>query len=197
MLSSLRSSRSLWRSDRRYVRRRRRYPRHAACAKGHSRCNCKAGVGREDPYPAPAALDIYLPRAGAVSFSRATHTASSGRRNAPRRRRGIRRGERLSMTYRAGKAWNLFCLEEPPLFCWWLRGPRRASSPRRIRAPAAEGQEDEAQGRAGPVGPAETKVLGLARPPLREAGVALRVLSTCHKMDVTPKPPPAGSLGGK
>jgi len=84
------------------------------CAKGHSRCNCKASE-KERIY-------IPLPRRSMYIFrGRARYSLSPGythglewpaKRAAPPDWNPT--GERRSITYRAGKAWNLFCLEEPP-----------------------------------------------------------------------------------
>ena len=102
------------------------------------------------------------------------------------------------MTYRAGKAWNVGVLRplairhrrdsalttrpraailpgRAPLPRTVSRGAGRAHALRR-RAPTAEGQEDQAQGSEGAVGPRARRVLTFARSPPREARVAFLVV---------------------
>ena len=84
------------------------------CAKGHSRCNCKAAEVEKICLPLPRrSMYIFRGRARYSLQPGYTHGLEwPAKRAAPPDWNPT--GERRSMTYRAGKAWNLFCLEEPP-----------------------------------------------------------------------------------
>ena len=84
------------------------------CAKGHSRCNCKAAEKESIFIPLPRrSMYIFRGRARYSLQPGYTHGLEwPAKRAAPPEWNPT--GERRSITYRAGKAWNLFCLEEPP-----------------------------------------------------------------------------------
>ena len=84
------------------------------CAKGHSRCDCKAAEKEKIYIPLPRrSMYIFRGRARYSLQPGYTHGLEwPAKRAAPPDWNPT--GERRSMTYRAGKAWNLFCLEEPP-----------------------------------------------------------------------------------
>ncbi len=84
------------------------------CAKGHSRCNCKEDEKEKICLPLPRrSMYIFRGRARYSLKPGYTHgLAWPAKRAAPPDWNPT--GERRSITYRAGKAWNLFCLEEPP-----------------------------------------------------------------------------------
>ena len=84
------------------------------CAKGHSRCNCKAAEVEKICIPLPRrSMYIFRGRARYSLQPGYTHGLEwPAKRAAPPDWNPT--GERRSITYRAGKAWNLFCLEEPP-----------------------------------------------------------------------------------
>ena len=158
------------------------------CAKGHSRCDCKAAEKEKICIPLPR-RSMYIFRGRArYSLQPGLH-ARPRVAGEPRRAAGLESDRRAPVDYLSRRQGLEPLLPRgAPLPGALPRGPRRAQMPRR-RAPAAEGQEDEAQGREGAVGPAERGVPGLARPPLREAGLALLVVVL---KNVTQMPPPAG-----
>ena len=186
-LAPLRSSRPLWRSDRRFVVGADAILVMQRCAKGHSPVQLQGGGEGEDLHPAPAALDVYL-------RGRARYSLQPGYSARPRVAGEARRAAGLESDRRAPvddvprrqvASGTSSASRSPPSRSSAARSRRaRSKGP---RAPAAEGQEDEAQGRGGAVGPAERGVPGLARPPLR--GVWPARFHFVLK-NVTQKPPP-------
>jgi len=119
-----------------------------SCAKGHSRCNCKASEVEKICIPLPRrSMYIFEGRARYSLQPGYTHGLEwPANRAAPPDWNPT--GERLSMTYRAGKAWNLFCLEEPPFpeLC------RAAPAERTRRADALRPLKDKKTKRKGQKG---------------------------------------------
>ena len=165
-------------------------PRHAALRQGALAVRLQGGGGREDLHPPPRRSMYILRGPGAVFASARLHARLGGRRTAAAAKPDWNpTGERRSRTYRAGKAWNLFCLEEPP-FPELCRADPAERSPRAEALRPLKDRKTKRKGEGGGSRPNDGP--GLARPPLR-ADVALLVCG----QECYPEAATGRSLGGK